>query len=123
MLIHNWKQSKKTLPQIMKTSSFKNKINYLLLYLSKKNTTHNLSCKHVFSQILQKILSGKKPAKMYEPAGEGYEVPRGLREVIPNQTGYAPYREFTVHTGGVISTLQVRLKIFFLCLQCILNMK
>ena len=47
---------------------------------------------------------------MFEPGGggeEGYEVPRGLREVIPNQTGYSQYREFTVHTGGVISTLQV----------------
>ena len=45
---------------------------------------------------------------MYEPGGgDTYEVPRGLREVIPNQTGYCAYREFTVHTGGVISTLQV----------------
>jgi len=44
---------------------------------------------------------------MYEPGGrDTYEVPRGLREVIPNQTGYCAYREFTVHTGGVISTLQ-----------------
>ena len=39
--------------------------------------------------------------------GDGFEVTRGLREVIPNQTGYTKHREYTVHTGGVLSTLQV----------------
>jgi len=38
--------------------------------------------------------------------GEAFEVTRGLREVIPNQTGYIRHREYTVHTGGVLSTLQ-----------------
>ena len=38
---------------------------------------------------------------------EPFDAPRGLREVIPNQTGYEKYKDFVVQTGGVTSTLQV----------------
>ena len=42
--------------------------------------------------------------------GDSYDSPRGLREVIPNQTEYERHKEFVVQTGGVLSTLQVQIQ-------------
>ncbi|XP_023326535.1 nuclear pore complex protein Nup160 [Eurytemora carolleeae] len=38
--------------------------------------------------------------------GDGFGHPRGLREVIPNQTRFRKHKEFVVPTGGRLSTLQ-----------------
>ena len=49
--------------------------------------------------------------------GDGFGHPRGLREVIPNQTRFRKHKEFVVPTGGRLSTLQVNILILLISID------